>query len=212
MPAIRRRFRTVMQGPCLLTALLLLGLSGCISTSLVQNWRNPAFIGPPVHRVLVVGVQRDAARRRFWENSMVDALRRQHVDATPSYRLFPDRAPSAAQLAVTASRDGFDGILATHLVSGRTRNYWIPGYAEVGFGWRWRYAGYWGAVYGPGYAQSDYLADYQTDIFALAPRGGQLVWTGITRSIDLRSVAATTGQISRVLVPDLVGAHVLAPS
>ncbi len=88
----------------------------------------------------------------------------------------------------------------------------MPGYAGVGFGWRWRYGGYWGSVYGPGYVETDYRADYQTDVFTVAPDGGKLVWTGITRSVDLSSTTTTTDQISRVLVPDLVREGILRPN
>ena len=142
---------------------------------------------------------------------MVAALLRQHIDATPSYQLYPDRAPSADQLAA-AARDGFDGVLATHLVSGNMRNYWAPGNAGLGFGWRWRYYGYWDAIYGPGYVESAYRADYQTDVFTVAPKGGELIGTGITRSVDPSSIAATTDQISQVLVPRLQHEHILAAS
>ena len=94
----------------------LLALSGCISTSLVEHWRDPSFAGPPLHKVLVVGVQRDGGRRRVWEDGMVGALTRQRAQATPSYLLYPDKAPSADELAATAAREGFDGVLATHFV------------------------------------------------------------------------------------------------
>jgi hypothetical protein len=191
----------------LLTVVSLLSLSGCVSTSLIEHWKDPAFSGPPLHKVLVVGVQRDAGRRRLWESSMVAALAREHIAATPSYQDFPDRAPSAEQLAATASREGFDGVLATHFVGASQENYFSPGYA--GFGWRYRYFGYWGAAYGPGYVESDYRADFQTDVFTIA-NGGHLVWSGVTRSVDLSSAGATTDQISRVLVPQLMQEGVLA--
>lgn len=192
-------------------ALLALVLSGCLSTSLIERWKDPAFSGPPLHRVLVVGVQRDSGQRRVWESSMVAALARQHIAATASYEIFPDRAPTADQLAQAAATRGFDGVLATHFVDARQRNYWIPGYAGPGFGWRWRYFGYWDAVYGPGWVQTTYIADFQTDVFTVSG-AGRLIWTGVTRSVDLSSIEATTDQISRVLVPELVHVGIVAPS
>ena len=201
--ALQRRFgRTV-------TVLLLLGLSGCISTALIERWKDPGFTGPALHKVLVVGVQKDEGLRRIWEGSMVDALMRQHIAATPSYTLFPDKAPTADQLAATATRQDFDGVLASHFVGASRRTYWVPG--DIGFGWRWRYFGYWNAMYAPGFVQSDYRADYQTDVFTVAPNGGKLIWTAVTRSVDLNSTTATTDQISRVLVPDLVREGILTP-
>lgn len=195
-----------------LSALVLISLAGCLSTSLIERWKNPAFNGPPLRKVLVVAVVRDAGRRRVWESSMVQALMRQHIAATPSYTLYPNQAPSPAELASAAQREGFDGVMATHFVGASRRSYWMPGYAGFGFGWGWRYSGYWGTIYGPGYVETDYRADFQTDVFTVAPNGGELIWTAITQSVDLNSVEATTDQISRVLVPVLLQQGILAPS
>jgi hypothetical protein len=194
-------------------ALLTLVLTGCLSTSVIERWKDPSFAGPALHRVLVVGVQRDGGQRRVWESSMVAALARQHIAATASYEIFADRAPNADQLAQTAAARGFDGVLATHFVGAHTSDYWTPGpgFAGVGFGWRWRYYGYWDSVYGPGWVDTAYIADFQTDVFTVSA-GGRLIWTGITRSVNLNSLEATTDQISRVLVPELVHAGVVASS
>jgi hypothetical protein len=190
--------------------LALFALSACVSTSLIDRWKDPAFAGPPLHKVLVVGVQRDDGRRRLWEDGMVGALTHEGVQATASYAVFPSKAPNADELATTASREGFDGVMASHFVGATQRNYWMPGYAGVGFGWRWRYYGYWDAAYGPGYVETEQRADYQTDVFTVDASGGRLIWTGITRSVDLSSVHNFTNEISRVLVPELTRQGILA--
>jgi hypothetical protein len=195
----------------------LLALSGCISTALIEHWRDASFAGPPLHKVLVVGVQRDGGRRRIWEDGMVGALAHGGVQATPSYRVFPDKAPSADELAATASREGFDGVLATHFVEASKQVYWGGGFGPYGgygpyggFGPYGGYGGrrgYWGGYgdwgYGPGYIGVERRADYQTDVFAVDGAGGRIIWSGITRSVDLSSAATVTDQISRVLVPQL---------
>jgi len=194
----------------LLGATWLLCLAGCVSTSLIDRWKDPAYAGPPLHKVLVVGVQKDAGRRRVWEDGMVAALARGGVDSMASYHVFPDKAPGADELASTARREGFDGVLASHFVAASQRNYWMPGYAGVGFGWRSRYFGYWDSVYGPGYVETEHRADYQTAVFTVDAAGGALIWAGITRSVDLSSMRHTTDEIGRVLVPALVQQGVLA--
>jgi hypothetical protein len=188
----------------------LLVLAGCVSTSLIDRWKDASFSGPPLHKVLVVGVQKDDGRRRLWEDGMVAALTHHGVQATASYMVFPNKAPNADELAATASREGFDGVMASHFVSASQRNYWMPGYAGIGFGWRWRYYGYWDAAYGPGYVETEHRADYQTDIFTVDAAGGRLIWTGITRSVDLSTTHSITDQISRVLVPELTKQGILA--
>jgi len=213
-PAATHRFGALWAAFSLLT------LSGCISTTLVERWRDASFAGPPLHKVLVVGVQQDSGRRRIWEDGMVIALARERVQATPSYRLFPDKAPSADELAATATREGFDGVLATHLVEASGQyygaapygpypygpyygGYFGPYYGPYGYGWRPRSYGYWGWPYGPDYVDFVRRSDYQTDVFAVDAAGGKLIWSAMTRSFDLTSAAAATDEISRVLVPQL---------
>jgi hypothetical protein len=209
---LARRIGLLPGLACLLGLGALLGLSGCVSTSLVDRWKDPGFSGPPLHKVLVVGVQKDDGRRRLWEDGMVAALSQHGVQATPSYLVFPHKAPSAEELTATASREGFDGVLASHFVSASQRNYWMPVDVGVGAGWGWhrRYFGYWDAAYGPGYVETEQRTDYQTDVFTVDAAGGKLIWTGITRSIDLSSTHSITNDISHVLVPALTKQGILA--
>ncbi len=147
---------------------------------------------------------------------MVAALARQGMPARASYQLYPDKAPTADELAATATREGFDGVLATHFVEASRAVYagagpWYPyGGPYWGLGWRARYYGYWDYAYGPGYIDVERRADYQTDVFAIDAAGGAIIWSGITRSVDLSSTAAVTDQISRVLVAELDREGILA--
>ena len=52
------------------------GLECCVSTALIDRWKDPSYSGPSLHKVLVVGVQKDPGRRRIWEDGMVAALTR----------------------------------------------------------------------------------------------------------------------------------------
>lgn len=195
--------------------LWLLAVSGCVSTAIVDQWRDPSYSGPPLHKVLVVGVRRDQRARHVWEDGMVAALQREGVQATPSYTVFPNKAPTADELAKTARADEFDGVVATHIVKPSQRyyrmpGYWLPGYAAPELGsYRWRNFSYWKAIYDPGYGVPGRRGDYQTDVLTVNPKGGMLIWTGITRSVNLDSLRDTIDQISRVLVPQLVADGIL---
>lgn len=203
--------------PLGLLALAALSLSGCVSTSIIDRWKDASYNGPPLHKVLVVGVQKDAGRRRLWEDGMVAALLHQGVQASASWLDFPDKAPSPEELMAAASRDGFDGVLASHFVGASQRVYGtLPGYPGYGWGggWGWGWGGGWGWGYPDpffdGYIDTEDRTDYQTDVFTVDVGGGKLIWSGITRSIDLSSTHRVTDQISRVLVPALVKERILA--
>jgi hypothetical protein len=193
-----------------LLSALLLSLSACASTQVVDRWRDPSFQGPPLHSVLVVGLQQDQGQRRSWEDSTVAALLSLGVAATPSYQILSGPAPKPDQLSSTAARGGFDAVMATHLVTTRSQPYWISGNPGLGFGSRWRYFDYWDATRGTGYVQPQSQSDYRTDLFTVGPNGGKLIWTGTTRSLDRSSIQAATEQICRALVPALQQAGILS--
>jgi len=192
-----------------LVSSVLLSLSACASTRVVDRWRDPNFQGPPLHSVLVVGLQQDQGQRRSWEDAAVAALLSLGVEATPSYQVLSGPAPKPDQLSSTAARGGVDAVMATHLVTTRSQPYWISGNPGLGFGSRWRYFDYWDATRGTGYVQPQYQADYQTDLFTVGPNGGKLIWTGTTRSLDQSSLQGSTEQITRALVPALQRAGIL---
>jgi hypothetical protein len=197
-----------------LTALVLTSLAGCVSTALVDQWKDPAYNGPPAHKLLVVGVQHDQGRRRVWEDAMVAALGRRGVQSEPSYLVFPDKAPKPEDLNSMASRDNFDGVVATHFVRERQH---IESYPMGGFGPGWGWGG-WGPGWGwgwepwdsPTYIDTSYRTDYQTDVYTVDADGGKLIWTGVTRSVDVNSSRNVTDEISRVLVPKLQHDRILA--
>jgi hypothetical protein len=196
-PAMRTSIATTLALGVLLT------LSACVSTTLTERWKDASYSAAPLHKVLVVGVQRDQGRRRIWEDAMVAALAHRAVQAEASYQVFPDQAPSPDQLSTIATRDGFDGVVATHFVSSSQRAYIEP---YAGWGCRWRCGGWgWGwPGYSGEYVESETLTDYQTDVFTVDAGGGKLIWSGVTRSLDPSSTTRVTEEISRVLLPNLI--------
>jgi hypothetical protein len=197
----------------LFSVALLLCLSACVSTSIVERWKDPGFAGPALHKMLVVSIQRDQGRRRLWEDAMVAALAKHGVQGEASYNVFPDQAPAPEQLTAMASRDGFDGVVATHFVRAGQHITAYGGWGVYG-GWGWGrgWRGGWGGPgpWGPGYVEADEITDYQTDVYTIDTSGGKLIWTGITRSVDPSSTKGVTEGISRALVPQLAKEGILA--
>jgi hypothetical protein len=194
----------------LFAATVLCALSACVNTSIVERWKDPGFGGPALHKVLVVSVQRDQGRRRLWEDAMIAALAKRGVQSEASYQVFPEQAPAPDQLTAMATRDGFDGVVATHFVRAGQRVTAYGGWDYGGWGWgrRWGWGpGPWG---GPGYLEADSLTEYQTDIYTIDSTGGKLIWSAITRSVDPSSTKSVTEGISHVLVPQLAKEGILA--
>src|SRR5262245_29027687 len=55
--------------------LLFAVLAACATTQLQASWKDPAFTGPPMKQLLVIGAFKSDLNRRVFEDAFVGALR-----------------------------------------------------------------------------------------------------------------------------------------
>src|SRR5688572_3784896 len=131
-------------------------VGGCASNSgLVNMWRDPSYNGPPMRSMLVVAIRRDAGYRRILEDGFVKELAENGVDATPSYRLFPNAPPDTLEIVDAVSRRDYDGVLFVRRLPPQTTTSYVPGYVSTQpvsriSPWSGRYRTYWVDVMHPG--------------------------------------------------------------
>jgi hypothetical protein len=107
-------------------------LTGCSSTSLVGSWKDPRFQGPPIRKVLVIGVSEDGNARRIFEDEFVTQLGARGVDAVASYTLIPqDGKVPEATVAKAVRESGAEAILMTRVVKSATETTVIPGRTQT---------------------------------------------------------------------------------
>jgi len=186
----------------------------CASNSqLVNMWRDPQSASR-LDNVMVVAMRRNETMRRVWEDQFVNVLQDRGVHAVPSYRLYADHAPDTSEVADAARNSRFDGVIAIHPLGTSTSEHYVPGYTTLEpvsrhNPWTGWYHTYYADVYNPGYVETDQVVRYQVDVFS-ASQDGQLVWSGITETIDPRSDAAVNREVSRLIVPELAHAGIIA--
>ena len=194
--------------------LLLLLSAACASTAMVNMWKDPVYPQHPLMNVLVVTLRKDPVSRRIWEDGFVSALRASGVRATASYTLFPTALPDTGALIDSVRARGYDAMLIAHLVSASTITQWVPGYVMAQPRWYpgpWRahYALYWGALYAPGYLETDRVVRYETDMW-MTEGAGRLVWSGTTASINPTSARDVNREIADIIAPELLRQRVTA--
>jgi hypothetical protein len=199
----------VLQPRTLVWILLAATAFGCgTSAQLVNEWRDPTFRDASLHNVLVMGMSRDPARRRLWEDSFASELSRRGANAVPGYQVFPGDLPDTQQV-IDAVRDrGYDGVTFTVRLPSRTETRYVPGYVStvpVTYYSRWRgaYYTYWHEVYEPGYAETDRVVRLRTDVWDVRDEG-RLVWTGTSEVIDPSSARDVNDAVTRRIVPELI--------
>src|SRR5215510_10625328 len=168
-------------------------LASCASTSMVSSKKNPAYSGPELKRLMVIGATSDSKVRRAFEDEFVAKLKAAGVDAQPSYPVVPDVSPAdRAQLRKAVEAAGVTGVLAARLVKVE-RN--PDAFGDLDFADR--SAGFY-EYYGPGSNGSfdpnsgdlRNLITIHFDLYSVA--GSQLAWAGDAAtypSPDVKEVA-----------------------
>lgn len=179
-------------------AALLLG--ACVSTSLMDTWKDPAFAGPPMKKLLVVGVSKSDSNRRIFEDGFVKALAAAGSGGVPSYTVMPELGMDANErLAAAVRKAGADAVMVTRVlrvrrdVEVRTMHS-SPGFYGAGF------RGYYGQAYGPAYTDvSTYdVLTIETTLWDISK--DKPLWSGTSEVTAPKNVTSATEELAGVLI------------
>ncbi|HEX5032102.1 MAG TPA: hypothetical protein VFX78_11670 [Candidatus Eisenbacteria bacterium] len=194
-------------------ALTLSSLLGCASsTTLTNMWRDPQY-SRPMHGVLVIGMLRNPAARRNWEDQMVGELSARGVNASPSYQMFPGELPDTDAVITGVRRQGFDGVMLIHPLGFQSQSHYVPGYVRtvpsLGYNpWYGVYYNYYRHIYEPGYVETEQVVRHQIDVYSTGS-SGRLVWTGTSESVDPASREQVRQKVATKVVAELASAGVI---
>jgi hypothetical protein len=191
-------------------------MCGCASSSLVNVWHDPSFKAPPLSKMLVIAVRKDATKRRIWEDAFAGELVKHGVTVTSSYSLFPDAPPDTNQVIATVQTNGFDGVLVVLRLPTETDKQYIQGYTTIQQDVRngpsynsayyspyWqRYWTYYREIDHPGYVDSQKVAIRAIDVTTTG-NGGRLIWSATSRTPDPGSVPDIQSGIAGLVIAEL---------
>src|SRR5262245_43601683 len=151
------------------TAALLL-LPGC-ATPFTDTWMDPAWKGPPLRSVLVVGETRTEVGRRAYEDAMCERLARIGVRCEPSYRMIAVLGQD--EVARSVASGGEDGLILARLVGVEQREQLVSTPMSGGHvGWRT-----WSGFYSQTTVRINQVARIETQVWSVAGEGS-MIWAG----------------------------------
>ena len=192
-----------------LLAILFLSLTACSSTSLVNRWNDPEFNGPPLKKILVIGIIKDDIKRRSFEQEFTKLISGKDLVGVASYTMLPDlqSADEKEEILAVVEKVGADGVLVITLQGVTKEQRDVPPSVDYvpTMGYGYGMYGYYGmrhsAVYNPGYTVTDTIVRMDTKLFAVSSE--KMIWAGKTESFNASSSAAIISELEKLVISDM---------
>ncbi|MFI5252225.1 MAG: hypothetical protein ACHQQQ_07315 [Bacteroidota bacterium] len=199
-------FTTVAIGMCL--------FSGCTSSRLANEWRDPAFGSQPLTHMLIIVPKKNPIYKRLWEDAFVAGLAAQGVDATPSYSIFGDSIPDPSQISSVVQDKHFDGVLMVKRLQTQYSTIDMPGAVTKQAvdrynKWTNSYETIYKEVQQPGYTDTSKIVRHEVDVYSTAGEGGHMIWAGTGETLDPSSGAAVKDEVTNLVIPELANQGII---
>jgi len=165
-------------------AVIAMFITGCATTTLTSNWKDPSYQGRP-HKIMVIGIAKRPVNKRLFEDEFVRQFKACGTDAVASYTVMPDdKQGDNTVIAAKMQELGADAVLISRLASKKTVQTYVPGtttYSPSYYG-HWRdYYGYgFQVVSTPGYTVEDEYALMETNMYDAG--NDKLIWSALSET------------------------------
>ncbi len=194
---------------------IMLGLSACSSqTRLYERWSDEQYSGPPLTKVLVLGVFKDDVQRRMFEATFAKEVNASGQQAVAGYTLMPntDDFDTKKDILLAVKKVGADAVLITSYKGTIEKQRDVPArvdyvpslgmsYGRYGYGYRGYYGSRYEAVYRPGYTTTDTIVQLETRVFSVAQE--KLIWAGKSKSVNVSSSEKIVKELVKLVVDDM---------
>jgi hypothetical protein len=182
------------------------------------TWRNPNYAGGTFKNTLVLALNGKAEGRAEFEDALTAAIARPGAEAHPSYQYLPrpDATPiDMKDLKALVEWKKFDGIVVARLTKAGEKTIYIPGQVYSPFPYYGTFYGYYRAmlpmVYTPGYLKNEKRAQVEVNLYSTAKPDGELVWTGTTDNVEVRSVNKAIKELAKAVTTELERQKLIEP-
>ena len=192
------RFSFPLLGAMLFTA--------CASTQLTAVWKDSAHAGHPA-KVMVIGVAKNPLNRRLFEDEFVLQLKSHGVDGVASYTVLTDKLQDDQEAIEAKVKElGTDSVLITRLVSKKTVQSYVPGFAYYPPSYYGTWPDYYGYgyryLYSPGYIATDEYAVIETNLYETET--DNLVWAASSETLMTESNQSMIKAYINIMVNSMV--------
>ncbi len=191
-------------------------LTSCATTTTFQStWRSPD--ARPLHltgrKVVAVFISNNATFRRRAEDALAREINARGAEGVPAYTVISDDDVRNQEEARSKfEKFGFSGAVVMRIVGSETQYTYEPTTVWVRPHYHHFWGGYWGwgwnTVWAPSYLSVDKIVKVETLVYSLDQ--DQLVWAGVSRTVDPRQVDNFIAELSSAVSEQMVKDGLLA--
>jgi hypothetical protein len=207
----------------LFISVIVMSLLWSCATTMQYTWKKDNFEGKKFNKILVLAISKNMKSRTLMENSVVDLLKENGINATNALGVFTPvedlKDLTEEEIGKRITDGGYDGVLITSLLDTRTRDVQVNNmnYYPYMYGGYYGY-GYRGFIYSNyNYLYSDQYRKEKTyvletrlyDVNISDPKEA-VVWSGQSELVDPSGAESVSQTYSKQLVKALVGSGTIA--
>lgn len=187
---------TTLKRLVLATAVMLLAVCGaCSSTQINSTWKAPDIRATGLHKVLVIARVPHEPARRILEDSLAQQLQERGVQAIPASRVVNEAQLTRDSVRALVKHQAFDAVLVARYLGTSQQMMYVPTTYDA-------YFGPGPVVFEPGAYQTETKVHLEFRLFDVN-RGGQMVWTASTSTIDPTSANKAAPGVAKEVVARL---------
>jgi hypothetical protein len=199
-----------------ITAVLLIALTAAscgTSTQLSQRWSDPAYVGQPGQKMMIVALSKTERNQFVWEAAFSSALQKEKVQPLVGSKFLPkDAAADEATLKQAVRESGANLVAVTRLLAVDKETSYVPGMsyytpAPAYYGMYGYYNSSYAMVHDPGYYQENTIVKLETNVYDVATE--KLVWSGVTETLNPETAQDVANSVAYTVTEDMVKAKVL---
>lgn len=205
-------------------AVIALSLLWSCATTMQHTWKKDTYEGKHFDKVLVLAISKNLKTRTLMENTVVDLLKQNGINATNALNVFTPvedlKTVSEEEIGKRIKDGGYDAVLVTTLIDTRTRDvqvnttnyypYMYGGY--YGFGYRsFIYSNY-NHLYSDQYREEKtYVLETRLYDVNISEPKEAVVWAGQSELVDPSGSESAANTYSKQLVKALIESGAVKP-
>jgi hypothetical protein len=203
--------RIVMVVAVLLIAIA--AISCGTTTSLSQRWSDPAYVGQPGQKMMVIALAKNERNQFVWEAAFSQALQKEKVTPLAGSKYLPaTNAADEATLKQAVKESGANLAAVTRLIAVDKETSYVPGMtyyspAPAYYGMYGYYNSSYAMVHDPGYYQENTIVKLETNVYDVATE--KLVWSGLTETLNPETAQDVANSVAYKVTEDMVKSKVI---